>query len=410
MAPPYQELIMKSMRTIAVALMVLCLRAQSALTPDLDVLTKIRTRMIFNLQHQPNYTCVETIERSTRTKLTSKLKIIDTLRLEVALVDGKELFAWPGSKKFEDSDVTQMITTGAIGNGNFGTLAQALFTTRSATFHYKGIEKLQGKNSNRFDYNVPQMLSGYRIRVSTASAIVGFHGSFYADAATHDIQRIEVNADDLPPALMLSSTSDKIEYAVARVGEGDFLLPAQSELSMVGWNGAEEHNHVKFSSCREFSGESVVTFGDAPESKPDAAAVPTRVFDLPEGLDVQLSLVKEIDLHNAAIGDPVYARIDRDVKEKNEILIPKGATATGRIVRLEKNETYSVLGVEFPEIESPGLLAHMKGGVHGTAGILPLSARRQVHTRSATLPGEGIIPVNATQRHIFKGCIIFWRT
>jgi hypothetical protein len=404
---------MKSMRTIPVALTVLCLRAQTPLSPDLDVLTKIRTRMIFNLQHQPNYTCVETIERSTRTKLTNKLKIVDTLRLEVALVDGKELFAWPGSKKFEDSDLTQMITTGAIGNGNFGTLAQALFETRSATFHYKGIEKFQGKNSIRFDYNVPQMLSGYRIRVSTASAIVGFHGSFYADAATFDMQRIDVQADDLPPALLLSSTTDKIDYAVARVGEGDFLLPAQSELSMVGFNGAEEFNHVKFSSCRQFSGESVVTFGDAPETKPDAAPVPTRVFDLPEGLDVELSLVKEIDLYNAAIGDPIYAHVDKDVKDvkqKNEILIPKGATATGRIVRLEKNETYSIIGIEFPEIEAPGLLAHMKGGLHGTVGVAPLSARRQVRTRSPTLPGEGLIPVNATQRHLAKGCIMFWRT
>lgn len=398
------------MRTIPVALMVLCLRAQTPLTTDLDLLTKIRTRMIFNLQHQPNYTCVETIERSTRTKLTNKLKVVDTLRIEVALVDGKELFAWPGSKKFEDSDVTQMITTGAIGNGNFGTHAQALFTTRSATFHYKGEETFHGKNAIRFDYNVPQMLSGYRIRVSTASAIVGYHGSFYADPVTYNMRRIEVNADDLPPALLLSSTADKIDYAVARIGENDFLLPAQSELSMVGLNGAEEYNHVKFSSCRQFSGESVVSFGDAPETKPDVAPLPTRVFDLPEGLDVELSLVKEIDLHNAAIGDPVYARIDRDVKQKNETLIPKGATATGRIVRLEKNETYSIIGIEFPEIESPGLLAHMKGGLHGTAGVASLPARRNVQTRGPTLPGEGIVPVNATQRYLLKGCIMFWRT
>ncbi len=398
------------MRTIPAAFMVLCLHAQTSLTPDLEVLTKIRMRMIFNLQHQPNYTCVETIERSTRTKLSTKLKIVDTLRLEVALVEGKELFAWPGSKKFEDSDVTQMITTGAIGNGNFGTLAQALFTNRSATFQYKGIEKFQGKNSIRFDYNVPQMLSGYRIRVSTASAIVGFHGSFYADAATYDMQRIEVQADDIPPALLLSSTTDKIDYAVARIGDSDFLLPSQSELSMVGLNGAEEFNHVKFSSCRQYSGESVLTFGDAPETKPDAAPAPTRVFDLPEGVDVEFTVVKEIDLYKAAIGDPIYARVDKDVKQKNDILIPKGATATGRIVRLERNETFLMLGVEFPEIESPGLLAHMKGGLQGTAGVVPLSSRRNVRTRSPGLPGEGLIPVNATQRHLAKGCIMFWRT
>lgn len=398
------------MRPLALAITVLCLRAQSALTPDLDALTKIRTRMLFNLRHQPNYTCVETIERSSRPKSSGKMKILDTLRLEVALVDGRELFAWPGSKKFEDTDVTQMITSGAIGNGNFGTHAQALFTTRSATFHYVGEQDFQGKKAIRFNYDVPQMLSGYRIRVAAASAIVAYHGSFYADPSTFDMQRIIVHADDLPPELMLASTDDQIDYAVTRIGEGDFLLPAQSELTMIGMQGGEEQNRVKFTSCRQFSGESVLTFEDAPSSKPAAVAVPTREFDLPEGLDLELLTTNAIDIHTAAIGDPIEARVNRDVKQKGQIVIPKGATATGRIVRLEKYETFYIIGVEFPEIDAPGIVARMKGGLHGTAGIAPLMPRRPVRSRTPLLPGEGIIPVNTTQQHLPRGCIMFWRT
>jgi len=396
------------MRTISVALAALCLRAQTPLSPDLDALTKIRTRMIFNLKHQPNYTCVETIERSSRAKLTNKLKIVDTLRLEVALVDGQELFAWPGAKKFEDSDLSKMVTTGAIGNGNFGTHAQALFTTRSATFHYLGEEDFQGKKAIRFDYNVPLILSGYRIRVSKASAIVGYHGSFYADPATFDMERIEVMADDIPPELLLTSAEDKIDYAITRIGESDFLLPAQSELSMIGLAGGEERNHVKFTSCRQFSGESVVTFGDAPPSEPSAAPIPTREFDLPTGLTVELATTREIDLQTAAVGDHVDARVNRDVKQKGEIVIPKGAKATGRIVRLEKYDNYSILGLEFPEIEAPGILARMKGSLTSIIGVP--SPRRVFRPRTALLPGEGMIQMNATIRHLFKGCIMFWRT
>jgi hypothetical protein len=396
------------MRVIAVALAVVCLRAQTALSPDLEALSKIRTRMIFHLQHQPNYTCVETIERSSRPKSSAKLKIIDTLRLEVALVEGRELFAWPGSKKFEDGDLTQMVTTGAIGNGNFGTHAQALFTTRAATFHYLGEEDFQGKRAIRFDYNVPLMLSGYRVRVSTASAIVGYHGSFYADPSTFDMERIEVEADDLPPELLLASTEDKIDYAVTRIGESDFLLPSQSELTMVGLRGGEERNHVKFSSCREFSGESVITFGDAPDAPPEAPPIPTREFDLPKGLTMELITTKEIDLWSAAIGDPVYARVSNDVKQKGQIVIPKGATATGRIVRLEKYDNYNVLGIEFTEIEAPGMLGRMKGSLYNILG--PLAPRHAVSTRSPAAAGEGLIPLNTSTRHLVKGCIMFWRT
>src|SRR5580658_5706185 len=129
---------MKAMRTIAAAFVVFALRAQTPLSPELDALSKIRTRMNFNLAHQPNYTCVETIERAARGRSGNKLKVIDTLRLEVALVGGKEMFAWPGSKKFDDSDITKLVTSGPIGYGNFGAHAKALFGTGSAAFHYLG--------------------------------------------------------------------------------------------------------------------------------------------------------------------------------------------------------------------------------------------------------------------------------
>jgi hypothetical protein len=286
-----------------------------------------------------------------------------------------------------------------------------LFTTRVATFHYVGKEDFQGNKAIRFDYNVPQMLSGYRIRVSTASAIVGYHGSFYANPETFDMERIQVLADDLPPDLRLASTEDKIDYAVARIGDGDFLLPAQSELTMIGLQGGEEHNHVRFTSCRQFSGESVVTFEDAPASK-EAAPVPTREFDLPEGLEVELVTTKDVDLRTAAIGDPVYARVNRDIKQKGETIVPKGATATGRIVRLERNETFSMLGVEFPEIETPGMLAHMKGRLTGTAGFMAPARTRNmaIIARSPKLPGEGLIPLNSSIQRLLKGCMMFWRT
>jgi hypothetical protein len=399
---------MKAMRTIAVALAMFCLRAQTPLPPDLEALTKIRTRMTFHLEHQPNYTCVETIERSSRAK-TGKLKVVDTLRLEVALVDGREMFAWPGSKEFDHFDLTKMVTSGAIGNGDFGGFAKALFTTSSATFHYVGQEDFRGKKAIRFNYDVPRLISGYRVRVATASAIVGFHGLFYADPATFDVERIEVIADDLPPDLLLSSVDDKIDYAVARIGDGDFLLPSQSELSMTGILGGEEHNHLKFSSCRQFSGESVITFADVPAAK-EAAPIPLREFDLPKGLELDLEIAQDIDLRTAAVGDPVEVRTNRDLKQKGAILIPKGATATGRITRFERYDSYSILGVEFPEIEAPGILARMKGSLDRIVGINQARARSPLHGRTPLQPGEGIFVVNATERRLPHRCIMFWRT
>jgi hypothetical protein len=396
------------MRRALILVSIFSLQAQSLLPPDIETLSKIRQRMVFNLEHQPNYTCVETIERSARARSTGKLKLVDTLRMEVALVDGREMFAWPGSKKFEDSDVTKMVTTGAIGNGNFATHARSLFVSHSATFFNPQITELDGKRVIKFDYKVPQKLSGYTLRVNTAKAIIGYHGSFYADPVTYDMQRIEVMADDIPAELFLARADDTVDYAVTHIAGSDFLLPKQSELSMVDLQGGENRNHVKFTSCREYSGESTMTFD---EVKPDAdAPVSIHEFTLPEGLRVTMSLTEAIDLRTAATGDPVHARLNYDVKEKGLTLIPKGAIATGRITRIERNDSYWLIGVAFPEIDAPGIAAHMSGNVEQVLGLLPIRIHFTPRSRSPQMPGEGLFPVSDVQLRLARGCIMIWRT
>jgi hypothetical protein len=79
-------------------------------------LSRIRNQMGDRLRRQPNYTCVETVERSTRSGPKKNFQLRDTLRMEVALADGKEMFAWPGAKKFEATDLSDMVKDGAIGN------------------------------------------------------------------------------------------------------------------------------------------------------------------------------------------------------------------------------------------------------------------------------------------------------
>src|SRR5579864_9042692 len=98
-----------------------------------DLLPRIREKMASILQRQPDYTCTETVER-TRQVLASGARIEDTLRLEVALVDGKEMFAWPGSKEFEDHDLRDLVATGMFGNGNFAIYARILFLDNVAIF------------------------------------------------------------------------------------------------------------------------------------------------------------------------------------------------------------------------------------------------------------------------------------
>jgi hypothetical protein len=61
--------------------------------------------MADNLARLPNYTCVQTIERSHRAARKKIFERQDLMRLEVALVGGQERFAWPGAKRIEETEL-----------------------------------------------------------------------------------------------------------------------------------------------------------------------------------------------------------------------------------------------------------------------------------------------------------------
>src|SRR5262249_36974231 len=161
---------------------------------DVVQLSKLREHMILTLGQQPNYTCTETIERSHRSVATRKFRTIDTLRLEVALVAGKEMFGWPGARKFEDVELRHIVPPGgAIGNGNFALPARAVFEG-NVSFKFRGEERIDDRDSVRYDFSVPLFLSGYKLRVNHREAIVAYHGSVWANPESLDLEQLEVIA------------------------------------------------------------------------------------------------------------------------------------------------------------------------------------------------------------------------
>ena len=151
-------------------------------------------------------------------------------------------------------------TGGAIGNGSFALHAKSVFLSRSPTFAYFGETTLNDRRAIRYDYRIPQMLSGYEIRVGPNHAIMEYHGSFWVDADTLDLIRLEVHADKPPPNLNLTEASDTMEYRRARIGGAEFLLPQSSELQMIDLLGNVVRNRTQFSACRQYAGESKLSF------------------------------------------------------------------------------------------------------------------------------------------------------
>jgi hypothetical protein len=147
-----------------------------------------------------------------------------------------------------------------------------------------------------------------------------------------------------------------MEYARLPIGGESFLLPKSSELSLVEINNSQNLNRTRFSGCRQYTGESVLSFGDPTEL---AAARPVqKEVELSEGMYLDMSLQAPVSTATSAVGDPITAVLQRNIKKGGDILIPKGALVHGRLTVLRRRDPsgFSV-GFNFFEIEHPTVKA-----------------------------------------------------
>ena len=100
----------------------------------LDLLVRASEQMRDGMKRMPNFTCTEKIERRTYSGEARRCEHLDRVRLAVAVIGGKELFAWPGDASFDTRDPVDIIGGGPIGTGDFIGFARTVFSSDAATY------------------------------------------------------------------------------------------------------------------------------------------------------------------------------------------------------------------------------------------------------------------------------------
>jgi hypothetical protein len=257
--------------------------------------------------------------------------------MEVAVVEGREQFGWPGGDQFNDQSLQLIRDRGLTKTGDFYGFLAAIFGTKSPGYAPAGEQAGGSTAAIRYAYRVPRS-SGYLLTRDRLGAVVGYHGSFWVDRKTLGVTRLEVEADDIPAGLKISSAKITIDYGTVRAGAGDFLLPQATEARMVSDGGMESRTATRFSNCRQFGAESTISFEDRPSAEMGRKNKPG--IELPGGVPLATALVTPIERKTAAVGDPVEVRLRRAVRIGGGIVIPKGATVEGRILRLEIHDSW----------------------------------------------------------------------
>jgi hypothetical protein len=232
-------------------------------------LSRIKRQAKAELVRLPNFACVQTINRFQRAPRSAVFKPIDTIKLEVAFVDGKELVAPAGGAVgFQEMDMRNLARGGVIGTGAFAGVARNLFVNDNSRTTGWVEERILERPALRYDFVVSEMQAGYTIGSDSATASVGLEGAFWADAETLELLRIEVHAVDIPFSLGIRDASTIVTYARTRIGASDVLLPRWAETVITNDDGWRGRNAIEFTGCREYMADSVIRFESADPSPP----------------------------------------------------------------------------------------------------------------------------------------------
>jgi len=331
------------------------------------VIEKIKATVLDHLARLPNYTCTETVRRTERPKGSQKPSLIETVHLEVAYVEGKELFGWPGASKIDQPDIGKMVD-GSAGNGYFGLFQKAIFSTSATVLKPAGPMTLNGKEALQFDYLIPKTSAPYRLTTEFGSAAVGFHGSLWVDRTTLELMRLTVEADNPPVVLGMAATSSTLDFSRQSIGNSTFALPRGAELTVVDTDGSVGVAELSFSGCHQFVGESVIRF-DIPEDQgaPRTAEPVTAVVTLPDEFTADFTLQTPIGWETSGSGDPVTGVLRNGIQDHGRTIVPKGAKLAARIAHLAMRGDLYYVEIAFLSFDFPGGHGDLSGRRNGVS-------------------------------------------
>jgi hypothetical protein len=353
-----------------------------------NLLLAARLRIMNTIRQLPKYVCTQTVERkryappdpeygsdgfrrirscddlvagARRGAWQPRLSSTDRLRLDVAVTQDsptleREMYSWAGENCFSGRDLFDFVPEGAISTGSFASMLLSIFGNPAARFSYRGDSSRSGHALSEFEFHIPLANSEYTYvfgPASTQQVTVAYGGTVLVDPADSDLLRLIVRTENLPPETGACEVTQEMNYAHVRLHGGDFLLPAQTQVSIIHRDGAQAENRIEYSACHEFQGDSTVRFetpqpdqqsSPAAVTSVPAAATPVSAavtsvpaLSFPPGLPFEVAFPNPIDPAKAAAGDAIHGRLKTAIQDSSgKILVAQGAPVNGRIMRIQQ--------------------------------------------------------------------------
>ena len=324
-----------------------------------EVLSRMTGKVMAGIRHIPNYTCVETVSRQyfrpaanrlpraceevleTRRHPTLDMVLrrfaTDRLRLDVAMTQQGEIFSWVGASRFDDESIDHIVRHGPMGTGAFGAMLFVIFESDVKKFTFAGKKVVEGRSLFEYSFQVPMPESHYKVKVGKSWAYTGYSGTIQVDPETDELVGLRVETAELSPATGECLSVSNLEFGIVQIGDAPFLLPKLSHQRFVSPTGDEVENTTEFANCREYRGESTVSFEEpSPMAGNPTLSTPEKTIAVPGGSRFSFELTQPISGDGAAAGDRFMGRLIQPLRDmRQKVLAPKGTLVEGRLLRVE---------------------------------------------------------------------------
>jgi hypothetical protein len=231
-----------------------------------QILHRVREFARNYVDHLPDFTCVRTTKHMLASSATMEWKPQATVASELSYYKREEHYLITHVDGLPKNKIPArtMAKGWYESNGNFGLALREIFDADVHTqFQWSGWNSVEGKRAYVFSYKVPLADSksssdrcvSFIAFKSCKVMNYGYHGLLFIDVNSSDIERLTITPDDLPASH--GRWTQSIDYARAKVGGGEYLLPVADTFETTGTKTLFRNESV-YDSYKKFGAESTL--------------------------------------------------------------------------------------------------------------------------------------------------------
>ncbi len=399
--------------------------------PGEALLAAMRAEVLKSTQAAPNHTCLLQVHR-VQEKASLGQKMEEYARLEVAYLDGRERYSWPGAASFREDELRDILVMGLSGSGSFAEHIKSV-VLGTDTVYGAPVEATDGAVAVlRIPYEVAAGRSGYLVNLDGKEIEAAIRGVITVRISDSAILAFTLEAVNLPPDFPATAVTESIRYQPTLLGS--FRPPAEALQRMVEAGTDVYSNRYQYDSCREFRGDSTLRFdqqqeGDVARQKElEQTSGNASASPLPPRVPIELRLKSAIAWGKVQTGGVVEAELTRPVKFLGKVLADGGATVKGRLVEFKQLSGASgvgyYVGIQFETIEDKGnvipvslnldsLTDMPKGSRRGIAAMVrgntaPYELMERIRPDGTPYPAAGFIRVLGDPNGLPAGIAMRW--